>query len=274
MFLIFRQNFLGTHLDITRRMNRHSILLGLMVMVGCGAGSVDIGHDGTHGQLKVALPSTSDFPSVMAIREYRVTISADDMPEPLVATSPVETSTSVTIPNIPAGSSRHLVVAALNSAGQTVREGEALLDIVAGQTAKADIDLDVVPVVTNLINGAYRPKDRLWLDVLTDPDQTFGVEVLDATASIALADLATQTTTVKVDSQFGRRRFYLPPLSAGRHTLRISDPASGRSSLVELVVGSTPTEAVSLSSGGWKNDINQSATGQIGGAIDRLSGGR
>lgn len=216
----------------------------LLFISSCGGGGggfaekgsgVDIGSGG--GGLELVVKNAKSFnPSIShgMILNYRVTITADDLENPIVVNFD-GSSTEGVINDVPAGENRSILVEAVNPNGAVIREGETEgVEVKGGEVADAEVSLEPVPIFTNLSDGNSLANTRLIFKVFAEPGSQIIVEELLNENQSPLLDASTLLPDVSLDQSTGLG-FLSPSLQfCGEHTYIVRDLNTNRSSSVKV----------------------------------------
>jgi hypothetical protein len=215
-----------------------------LLLTSCGGGgsatsSSQSSCTGPCGVLKLAVTGSKSFnPKIDhgRIVTYRVTLSGDGIDPPIVATFDGGATEGV-IDGIPTGSNRQIAVDAINPNDLTIRQGEkADVTVEGGKTADVEVNMEEVPIFTNVTEGSIIENTRLIFQIFSDPTNHVVVEDISNDASAALADISTMATEISLDTSTGLGRMAPALQPTGEHKYKVSDVNTGRSSVVTVKI--------------------------------------
>ena len=173
----------------------------------------------------------------LVVTEFRVTITAADLAEPITAEAQADAE-EIEIVGIPVGEGRRILIEAINGEGTVIRRRELTgIVIKGGVVTPIKTSLNTIPLILNLKNnstvlarhfsvqGFGEPAGRLQLEarstnqVIQLNESPFGGEVL-----------------VSPSLSTGLFEFAPPAFLLGKQTLTVTDLSSGESSSIEIVV--------------------------------------
>lgn len=213
--------------------------------------------------------ATGDFSNALAIRvlhahsfdpaaehgrvvRYRVTVSGQDIELPIVAEFPGDAAEGV-VEGVPAGEGRTVSVVAINPNEAAILAGEARGVEVGGGINDVPVDLEAVPIFTNLHSGNAVENTRLIFRLFSTPEHPVIVEERFKTQATVLPDASLGSAEILLDQSTGLGRcapILLPP---GRHHFAVRDAVTGRETevVVELTDGTRqqPAPLVPASAG-------------------------
>ena len=214
-----------------------SALALLTLLGGCGGGNEAAGIGGTSA-LAVRVAGARSFnPSIShgQIKHYRVTIEGSGIAEPIVAEFDGGATEGV-IEDVPSGNDRVVSVSAINANDVMIRAGEALDVHVGGGTSEVDVEMESVPIFTNLTDGNVIESSRLAMGVFADPGRLVVIDdILDGTSS-GLADIASGFNEIYLDQSSGTGVLVPGNLAPGKHTFVVRDVETSRKTSVEVFV--------------------------------------
>lgn len=208
-----------------------------IAIAGCGSAP-----QGEGGAIAVEVIGAQSFNPRIApggIERFAVMIEGPGIATPLTAEFPGDAAGGI-IEGVPVGSGRIIAVQAINANGAAIRAGEAHgVEVDDGLTNVA-VELEAVPIFTNIADGAFIDNTRLVFRLFSDP--AHGV-VIDGEANgmtEALADASTGAVEIQLDASTGLGRCAPTPLPPGEYRFTVRDAVTGRSSVatVRLLDGS------------------------------------
>lgn len=209
------------------------IFLVLIMAASCGG---ETPNNFSGGALAVVIRGARSFnPSIEPghIVRYAVSIEGPGIASPIVGEFPGGATEGI-IEGVPVGDGREVRVIALNANGATIRAGEHGDVSVDDGLTVVDVDMEAVPVFTNLADGSVIDNTRLIFRLFSDPSHYLLVEEVGANASVALADVSTGAAGVHLDAATGLGRMSPRPLEPGNHKFTVTDIATGRHSSVNV----------------------------------------
>jgi hypothetical protein len=226
-------------------MNNNSKSLGLALLAlsltfSCGGGSGDIPADkrsGGAGSIKAIVTGSKTFnPNISHgfIKQYKVTITADDIETPVEAVFE-GTAESGVIEGVPEGENRTIKVEAVNANGANVREGETEgLKVASDDVTEAEVRMESVPVFANLVDGNTIANTRFKAVIFSEPGDAVSIEDEYDGTTLPLLDVATTSTDIQPDANTGLANISPPLLPAGEHTFTVKNARTGRLSQVKV----------------------------------------
>jgi len=218
------------------RFQRYFLVMVTAFALSCGGG--DSSYLNT-GSIQATVTNSKSFnPNIShgRIGRYKMTVTGSDFEMPVVAYFD-GASKSGTVDGVPVGRGRTIKVEAINSNNQTVRGGEAYdLQIGKNQVTEADVNMDPVPIFTNVANGNVIPNTRLKMQVYSDPNDPVVIEDnCDGDLSLML-DVSTGDTEIFPNPSTGLAQFRPPLVLAGAHEFTVKSSLTGRSTTVRVRV--------------------------------------
>lgn len=212
-------------------------LLGLLAIAGCGGGSTSSLSEEAGSLAIVILDAASFNPAVEygRIEKYRVKIEGPGIAEPIFA----EFNGSATegeVKDVPAGKNRVVSVEAINPNELAIRAGEAAGIAVGSGVTDVDIEMEAVPIFTNLKTSAAVDNTRLAFHLFSDPEHKLIVEDASEKSGALLADIETNRSEIELDRSSGLGSLKPPFLEAGKYSFVVRDVETGRSSKIEVNV--------------------------------------
>lgn len=207
----------------------------LAALGGCGGGgegfiSISLENAGIPAELAAQNP-------VLQITQFRATITADDIAEPIVATAE-PTAAEILIETVPYGDNRTILVEALNSRGDVLRrrrmEG---LEIKKGVVSNVRGRMNTVPVALNLAPGIIVPANRFRIDGFGEPGSS--IRVISETESGAIPFAPSESDLLPLASasiDTGLFQFSQRPSATGKQTITLRDESTGESSQVSVYI--------------------------------------
>lgn len=217
-----------------------------IVLPACGAGEGRIalkvknarGPEGIENPSdQVASLQLSDPVAVatLAVTQFRVTISGDGIPSPIVATAD-GSAKRLDVPGIPIGSDRTVLIEAINSSGKVIRrrsiEG---VGIQGGKVTPVQTSLSTVPVFLNLKEGAII-SSNFQIVGFGEPGGSINVHSKAGTKSVSLNRSAGGEKTIVSPALSTGIFEFAPTLSCGKQTLTIVDEDTNESTSVTVFV--------------------------------------
>jgi hypothetical protein len=226
-------------------------LLAITILVG-GCGGGDAENLGGASTLAIKVVGAQSFnPSISHgnISSYLVTIEGEGIPEPIEAEFSGDATEGV-IENVPSGDNRIVSVRAINSNDVEIRAGEAMDVHVGSGINEVDIEMESVPIFTNLTDGNVIESSRLAMRIFADPDRELIIDdVFDGRTS-GLFDLSSGLGGVDLDQSSGMGLFVPGRLMPGKHTFVVRDVETSRKTSVEAFVVSGNRRPAPLISAG------------------------
>ena len=136
--------------------------------LACSCGSPQPAGDGS---LSVVVSNSKSFdPRAQhgRVERYVVKIEGDGIADPILAEFSGEASEGV-VEGVPAGDRRTVSVTAINPNGATIRAGETPGVSVGDGMTEVSVDMQAVPIFTNLADGAILDNTRLVFRIFSDP---------------------------------------------------------------------------------------------------------
>ncbi len=206
------------------------------------------------GAIKAVVTNSKSFnPNIShgQITQYKVTITAPDLAEPLEATFD-GSSQEGTVENVPTGSDRQIKVEAINSNSKRIREGEAAnLEVKGGEVTEAEVAMESVPTFANIDDGNVIPNTRFVARLFSEPGKAVTIEDDFNGTTLPLLDIATANTEIMPDASTGLS-FVAPPLMpVGGHRLTVKDIRTNRATTVTVnIIDGTKAKPAPLFSAG------------------------
>jgi len=199
------------------------------------------------------------------IEQYKVTITAEDIETPIVAFFE-GTAISGTVENIPVGGRRVVKVEAFNPNNKMIRAGETEeVDVIGGETAEVEVDMESVPVFANLNDGNIVPNTRFIARVFSDPKDAVTIDDEFEGMGQLLMDVNSNADELTPDAATCEARFAPALLSSGEHKLTAKNVRTGRSSAVTVrLIDGTKIRPALFYNGGV------AATAKIGGPLTQV----
>lgn len=215
-------------------------LLGLLAIASCGgAGSSgDATHSAKFGGLALKVESASKFSPAIdhaKIGKYRVKIEAADMTEPIMAEFEGAAASGV-IENVPSGENRIVSVEAVNLNDATIKAGETFGVEIGGGENEVNVELQAVPIFTNLAKEAAIDNTRLVFHVFSDPSHPVVIEEIKEDKNDAVFDAATNTSQLNLDAATGLGKMAPKLISPGVRKFIVRDIVTGRSSETKVTL--------------------------------------
>ena len=214
-----------------------STLALLTLLGGCGVGNGSSNIAGTSA-LAVRVAGAHSFnPSIShgQIKLYRVTIEGSGIAEPIVAEFDGGAMEGV-IEDVPSGNDRIVSVLAINANDVIIRAGEALDVHVGSGTSEVDVEMESVPIFTNLTDGNVIESSRLAMHIFADPDRLVVIDDIFDGVTGGLADAASGLNEINFDRSDGTGVLVPGNLALGKHTFVVRDIETSRKTSVEAFV--------------------------------------
>lgn len=214
-------------------MNMKNLILLMIVLflASCGAPSNEV------GSIKATVTNSKSFnPNIShgKISQYIVTISAEDIIEPIVQVFDGSTESGI-IDGIPVGEDRIVRVEAINQNNSKIKEGESYnLEIRPSEVTETEVNLVAVPVFANLNDGNVMPNTRFKAVIFNDGDDP--VEIVDDFdgSELPIMDLNSMLTEIVPDLSTGLAIFSPPLLPSGEHKLTAKNLKTGKSTAITI----------------------------------------
>lgn len=233
-------------------MNKSFLFLPLIfIFTSCGSGGG--AFSSAENAIVVSISNSKSFdPNIehSRILKYRVVVEGDGIAEPIEAEFPGDAEEGV-IENVPAGSGRMVKVSALNANEKVIRAGEACCVQVGEGIADVSVDLESVPIFTNLKDDASVDNTRLVFRIFSDAGEAVAVENAGSGNGAAVADANTGIPEVMFDNSTGLGSIAPVVMPAGEYKFRVKNLKSGRGSeiAVHLLDGERKRPAPFFASG-------------------------
>jgi hypothetical protein len=236
---------------IMERIKRLLAILGLLAVAGCGAPD---GQGG--GAIAVRVGKARSFnPRIEhgRIEAYRVTVSGPGIDPAIVGEFPGDAAEGV-IEGVPTGEGRSVEVLAINPNGIAIRAGEASGVKVEGGVNEVPVELEAIPIFTNVADGNTVVNTRLAFRIFSDPADPISVEERGHGVESALVDAATNLSELRLDESTGMGRFAPALMEPGVRSFAAVDLVTGREHEVRVRVvegrGRRPAPIVSAAGTG------------------------
>lgn len=204
-------------------------------IAACGGG----GMGGSGGMLQVVVKNAQSFnPNIEHGRvvAYQVTVTGEGIDTPIIAEFSGDAVEGV-IDGIPAGDDRQVTVKAINPNNLTIKEGEKQdVSIAGGKVTETEIDLQSVPIFTNVADGNTIENTRLVFRIFSEPETSVVVEEIRADTPSQMVDAKTSKAEVNLDVSSGLGLMAPQLQPPGLHTYKVSDALTGRYSDVTINV--------------------------------------
>lgn len=213
------------------------LLTASILICACGDNAVtSMGHGDDALAIKVRRAGNFN-PNIEhgRIELYRISIEGEGMGAPIVAEFPGDAAEGI-VEGVPAGRDRTVTVSAVNPNGQAVYAGEAEGVRVGGGVVSVEVELESVPIFTNLASGNSVDNTRLVLRVFADPDGQVVVEDFFEGGADVLIDAASNLPEIDLDISTGMGALAPAVLRAGGHRFVARDVLTGRYSEVSVRV--------------------------------------
>lgn len=212
----------------------------LFLLVAALAGCGGAGSPG-HGSLAVVVSNSKGFDANAEhgrIERFVVRVEGEGIAEPIEAIFAGDATEGV-VDDVPVGEGRIVSVEAVNSNGAVIREGESFDVSVTDELTSVAVQMQAVPIFTNLANGAAVDNTRLAFRLFSDPQNPVVVEELSGGASAALVDASEGISEICLDASTGMGRLSPRLMEPGERLFVVRDVVTGRSSsaLVKLLDG-------------------------------------
>ncbi len=213
-----------------KEMKRIILLLSLLALAGCGLGE---GGQGSGVAVRVTKAASFD-PSIEhgRIERYVVSISGEGIDAPITGEFPGDTEEGV-VEGVPAGGDRTVEVRAMNPNGVAIRGGEAFGVSVGGGITEVSIELESIPIFTNIADGNTIDNTRLVFRIFSDPANPVIVEEADGPAS-PLVDASRGVPELYLDESTGMGTVAPGLIEPGEHSFAVRDAVTGRSHAVDV----------------------------------------
>ncbi len=228
------------------------LIMVMALLAACGGAA---GGDGDTA-LAIRVQKASAFdPSAEhgRIVRYRVTVTGEGISPAIIAEFPGDASEGV-VEGVPAGEGRMVRVQAINPNEFTILAGEAQGVEVGGGVNDVPVELEAVPIFTNLRSGNAVENTRLVFRLFSDPAHPVIVEERTKTQATLLPDASLGSAEILLDRSTGLGRCAPVLLSPGSHRFSVRDAVTGRATevAVELTDGTRqqPAPLVPASAGG------------------------
>lgn len=178
--------------------------------------------------------SAESLPTIQRVSRFVITVTGEDLEEPVIINLDSDT-TGTSLRDLPEGTSRTLLVEALNSEGMVVRRRQIDgITINKDNTEPIVVSLNTVPLFTNLRNGNRVIVDRLMMLGVGEPGGSLEInDEYDGSIGV-LFDMAVNDSLITPSMSMGDFSFLPPTLSQGMHTFTLSDLDTGESSQVTV----------------------------------------
>ena len=209
-------------------------LLALLALAGCG----ESGFAPAGNVLAIKVTGTQSFNPAIdhgVIDKYRVTVEGLDIEKPIVAVFDGDADEGL-IDGVPAGDNRQVSVEAINLNSVVIRAGETAGVHVGGGVTEVVVDLEAVPIFTNLASGNVVENTRLVMRIFADPAHPVIVEDLFGRSPEILADASSGLSQIHTDRSTGKGVLIPPLLPPGEHGFVIRDAVTHRSSEVSILL--------------------------------------
>jgi stage V sporulation protein SpoVS len=236
------------------KLNKILIVTSLIFAVGCGGGGLNKGG----GILQVVVKNAQSFnPNIEhgRIVAYQVMVTGEGIDTPITAEFSGDAVEGV-IDGIPVGEERQVSVKAINPNSLTIKEGEKQnISIAGGKVTETEIDLQSVPIFTNIANGNTIENTRLVFRIFADPQSSVAVEEIGTEISSQIVDTKTSKTEVNLDISSGLGELAPQLQPPGVHTYKVSDVLTGRYSEITVnLVDGTKRRGAPFFAGGSVTD--------------------
>ncbi|MBN1282868.1 MAG: hypothetical protein JXA24_03755 [Proteobacteria bacterium] len=216
-------------------MKRILALLALLALAGCGA---DPWQGSGGGALAVTVKNAASFDPAAEhgrIVSYRVSVSGEGIEEPIVALFDGGADGGV-VAGVPVGEGRTVAVEAVNPNEAVIRAGESFGVKVGGGLTEVEVEMEAVPIFTNIAEGNAVDNTRLLFRIFSDPSNPVVVHEISHGADTALVDASTSLAELYLDESTGMGRFAPALMEPGRRSFEVRDLVSGRSSAASVLV--------------------------------------
>ncbi|MFH1830248.1 MAG: hypothetical protein ABH871_05680 [Pseudomonadota bacterium] len=190
------------------------------------------------GMLALKVTKASNFnPAVDhgLIKNYRVTVSGEGIEPPIVAEFEGDASEGV-VEGVPTGDNRTISVKAINANDTTIHTGEAYDVNVGGGLNEVAIQLEAVPIFTNIADGNTIDNTRLVFEVFSDPKNPVVIEELSQSKSQALINAATNVAEIHLNESTGLGRLAPTLMGPGERKFAVIDVVTNRSNEVNVLI--------------------------------------
>jgi hypothetical protein len=178
--------------------------------------------------------SAESLPNIQRVSRFVVTVTGEDLEEPVVINLDSDT-TGTSLEDLPEGTSRTLLVEALNAEGIVVRRRQIDgVTIDKDNTEPIVVSLNTVPLFTNIRNGNRVIVDRLLMLGVGEPGGSLEINDEYGGSTAALIDIAVGDSVITPSIDMGDFSFLPSVLSQGMHTFTLSDLDTGESSKVTV----------------------------------------
>lgn len=223
----------------------------------CGGdipGKSSVSYSGETGTVKAVVSNSKSFnPSIShgKIEKYKITITAEDIAEPIIAEFEGNAGAG-TVENVPSGKGRKLKVEAVNSNSSVIREGdEKDLEILGGEINEVAVALESVPIFANISEGNSVPNTRFIAKIFSDPSDKVKVEDEFQGSSSALMDVSVGSTELLPEASSGIAKFSPALLPVGEHKFIVKNLRTGRfTAITVFLTDGAKLKAAPLYSGG------------------------
>jgi len=217
------------------------IHIGLLVLAVATAGCGVAGAPG-EGSVAVVVSNSKSFdPNARhgRVESYVVTIEGEGIAEPIEASFEGDATEGI-IDGVPVGRDRTVSVVAVNPNGATIRAGESSgVSITEGLTP-VEVQMQAVPIFTNIRDGAAIDNTRLVFRLFSDPQNPVVAEEISDGVSSGIADASLGVAEIQLDVATGTGKLSPLVMPPGDRRFVVRDLVTGRSSsvLVKLLDGS------------------------------------
>ena len=202
-------------------------LLGLLALAGCSGGA----GEGA-GSLAVSVKNARSFDPKAKhgrIETYEVKIEGEGIASPIVSFFPGDAEEGV-IEGVPVGEERTVSVSAANPNGATIRAGETSGVRVTDGLTEVSVEMEAVPIFTNVADGAVVDNTRMVFRLFSDPKNPVVVEEVKRGGSQALVDASTNAAEIALDVVTGEGRLSPSLMEPGSRRFAVKDLITGRRS--------------------------------------------
>lgn len=213
------------------------ILISLILFVSCGQSMSDSARDKAsvavtiNNSRSVRSDATKTYAQIV---KYIVSVKTPDSENPVVSEFQGDAASGV-VENVPIGEDNKVYVDAINGDGQAIRQGEKFdVDIGAGENSVA-VELEAVPIFTNVKNGSVVENSRLIFKIFSDANHPLALQD-ESSVMEPLVDLNTDKSELYCDASTGLGLFRPGVSDSGKHKFFVQDLVTGRASSVELVL--------------------------------------
>lgn len=218
--------------------NRLIIAL-LLFIVGCSSNGPDT-SDVSQGSLNVNVYDAKTFnPNIDhgVIAKYEVTVEADDIDVPIKLVLEADAEGAV-IEGVPAGSDRKVTIRAYNQNGMNIRMGESDgVEVVGGEVSDSEIEMNAVPIFTNVKNGSIIPNTRLKMQIFADPKNKLVLQSqYDESDNDTLFNISPEYRNESVIYNNDLFNYSPQILIPGKYEFQINDPETGYGSSVNITI--------------------------------------